>query len=340
MLGEDDRIEEVSSASRAELAIGFYVPGDKRLVIIGDRVAGGLNEESTIAHEYVHALQDSTYGIGRYRRSHSEDEHAEFGTTTGCVIEGDASVAQYEYLEAAYGSDWYSLLLAEYADNPALEDEDDSFEASASSIPDAMLRYFYFNYTECAAFVYDIWFEDGWDGVDALYEDPPASTEQILHPEKYRDGELPHRVEVTDLTRTLGTGWRPLYRTVFGEFDVYNYLLTGNLSISAAQGAAEGWGGGRMSVYTRGLDPDQDVTLHIALTWDTDADMVQFQTAFDAAIDRLGYEERSGDDGTWHWSSPGENGLAVWDDENARVDLLYGTDETAFLYAEAALLAD
>ena len=50
--------------------------------------------------------------------------------------------------------------------------------------------------------------------------DPPKSTEQIMHPEKYlnkpRDNPLP--VTMPDLTKTLGAGWK---RT--GDFGRYRW---------------------------------------------------------------------------------------------------------------------
>jgi hypothetical protein len=333
MLGPEDNIEEVTAASRADLAIGFYLPYENRLVVIGDLAAGSLSEESTIAHEYVHALQDAEFGIAAFRADFVDVEHAEYSTTTSCVLEGDASVTQYLYLQEVYGPSWYSLYLDEFDDETAGE----SFETAAAAVPQAMLRYFYFSYTECADFLFDIWFEDGWEGVDRLYEVPPATTEQVLHPEKYRDGEPPLKVEAAELTRALGPGWRPQDRTVFGEFDVYNYLLTANLSDASAAFAAAGWGGGSMSVYTRGLAPDQDVVLHIALAWDTPEDYDQFEDAFDTALGLFRYDERDVAPAEWRWSSDGEYGHALWNPDSQRVDLLYSTEEAALLRALEAL---
>ena len=48
----------------------------------------------------------------------------------------------------------------------------------------------------------------GYAGVDALFADPPDSTEQVLHPDKLNPREAP--IEVTfdaDLAAKLGAGW-------------------------------------------------------------------------------------------------------------------------------------
>jgi hypothetical protein len=332
MLGPEDTIEGVSSSSVGSLAIGFYVPRERRLVVVDDVEVGSLGEESTIAHEYVHALQDGAFNISSYRGRAWREEDTEYGTTASCVVEGDARIAEQLYLEEVYGPNWYSLYLAEFDDEAA----QDAFEAAA--VPDAMLRYFYFNYVECADFIFDIYTHDGWKGVDRLYEEPPATTEQVLHPDKYRSAEPPLHVEVVSLTRSLGVGWRPVGHEVFGEFDVYNYLLTGKLSTAAASAAAKGWGGGQMSIYTRGLSPEQDVVLHIALVWDSPFEMRQFQVAFATALERLGYESTSTDGDLWTWSSAGEYGWGTWDEPANRVDLLYSTDHAAL--ARAAEVID
>jgi hypothetical protein len=70
---------------------------------------------------------------------------------------------------------------------------------------------------------------------------------------------------------------------VFGEFDVYNYLLTLLGDEGIASDAAAGWGGGRMAVYSN-KDDTERVLVHIVLTWDTPTDALQF---FEAYLDSL-----------------------------------------------------
>ena len=53
-------------------------------------------------------------------------------------------------------------------------------------------------------FVDELFGNDGWDGVAAAYASPPISTEQILHPEKYYDGEESRRAPVPNIADGLG----------------------------------------------------------------------------------------------------------------------------------------
>ena len=245
MIGPQDDLLDLGAAGDAAGLAGFYDTRQKRLVVISD-LTGGANEEATLAHEYTHALQDRRFDLERFLFDPPDDKDAEFATTLSCVIEGDASVAQIKYLEDVYGDDWLTVLLADFE---SLEDQ--LFEAQAA-IPPAVRRYTTFNYNECASFVLEIWEEGGWEAVDALYENPPATTEQVMHPQRYLDGEVALSVDVEDMHASLGLGWKLAQEATFGEFDLYNYLASSGLAPFAALSAAEGWGSGKMNLYTLG----------------------------------------------------------------------------------------
>ena len=78
--------------------------------------------------------------------------------------------------------------------------------------------------------------------VDAAYENPPASTEQVMHIEKYDEGEAPVDTAAADPTETLGEGWEVLEREVMGEAFLQS-LFWEALGGEEAQKAAAGWGG-------------------------------------------------------------------------------------------------
>ena len=67
----------------------------------------------------------------------------------------------------------------------------------------------------CARLVND----DGWAGLNAAYRQPPLSTEQVLHPEKYRaKPDLPMVVDLGQLEP--GDGWKEVGRNVVGEMQL------------------------------------------------------------------------------------------------------------------------
>src|SRR3954467_7679874 len=68
----------------------------------------------------------------------------------------------------------------------------------------------------------------------------PASTEQVLHPDKYLAVEQPERVR-SRAGEVLGRGWRRVAAGTWGEW------ATGELLGDPR--AAEGWGGGRYELW-------------------------------------------------------------------------------------------
>jgi hypothetical protein len=108
----------------------------------------------------------------------------------------------------------------------------------------------------------------------------PRSTEQILHPEKYRAGDDPTPVVLTHRDTD-----RPLYEDGFGEFETRILLqeLTGSESLGTA--AALGWDGDRFALYQgpRGQEPVVWWTV-----WDSPAAAEKFATMLRAPPARPG----------------------------------------------------
>ena len=84
--------------------------------------------------------------------------------------------------------------------------------------------------------------EGGWKAVDEAYLSPPSSTEQIIHPEKYRSKlDLPIIIDLGELKP--GAAWKELGRNVLGE------LQTSIMLGRAGPKAAAGWDGDRYAVF-------------------------------------------------------------------------------------------
>jgi hypothetical protein len=130
--------------------------------------------------------------------------------------------------------------------------------------------------------------------VNAAWEHPPRSSEQILHPEKYWDSakrDLPKRVAVPDPSRILGAGWTRAGSGNLGELTLGSLVGApapdaGELGAAAGawtNAAASGWGGDRYELWTHG---DAAVVL-LATVWDTALDAEEFERALPK--DRAGF---------------------------------------------------
>jgi hypothetical protein len=267
----------------AESVAGLYDTETGQILSLGE--GDGLTPLAAMimAHEYTHALQDQHFGLDAMR---PDDLDSEALFAVQALTEGDAEVVRSLYLINHMTRE---DLLAIMSD-PALD----------SNIPEDMPAYLlevnYFPYTAGAEFATYLYQRGGFDAIDAAYADPPRSTEQILHPEKYfgPDRDDPVQVDLPDFSGTLGDGWVELQNDVIGEFDLRIMLRENGVSNYA--NAASGWGGGRYVFYANAGTGSGIVINRVA--WDTDEDREQFDTAFRETLQ--GMQESGGiyDDGT------------------------------------------
>jgi hypothetical protein len=105
--------------------------------------------------------------------------------------------------------------------------------------------------------------------VNNAYRRLPASSEQILHPERYLKNDLPARLNVN--LPAPPAGWKYLGCDVAGEYLIRNAgeALVG---ADAAVRAAEGWGGDLYCSYLKGT---QEGMVWLT-TWDSDKDAEEF----------------------------------------------------------------
>jgi hypothetical protein len=277
---------------QAESVLGFYLPGkppEKGGLYV--RSSRGLDPYARIilAHELTHAVTDQHYDLTRADRLAAaggrEDELAAY---TG-LIEGDATLLMQRYLtERLTPQEQADAAVAVARDGTPMRD------AAPAAIRESML----FPYQEGLRFVQALYQRGGWAAVDRAYRDPPTTTEQLLHPERYLgDRDRPQPVTVGDLSGRLGGGWRPAADTSFGEFDT-RLLLQGDAGGSTAAAAAEGWDGGRLRTFQRG----NGTAMVIRTVWDSRAEAAEFCRAMTSwASSRFGPAS-----GARRWSGAGQ----------------------------------
>src|SRR5260370_7359613 len=88
----------------------------------------------------------------------------------------------------------------------------------------------------------------GWAALSAVFEKPPASTQQILHPGLYRSGMLPATVTLPRFEKLLGGNWSKLDENTMGEFG-WKEVLKLFLDSDRAKNLAAAWDGDRYAVF-------------------------------------------------------------------------------------------
>ena len=232
------------SRVQAESVLGFYVPGKPPKGRLYVRSSRGLDPYAKVvlAHELTHAVTDQHYDLtlsDRLQKAGKDDEQAAYSA----LVEGDATLLMQRYLvERLPPADQAEAARIAAAQRTPRRD----------TAPAALRESLLFPYQEGLAFVRTLYQRGGWAAVDRAYPDPPDSTEQILHPERYLDRrDRPQRVALPDLAGRLGAGWRAATQVGFGELDA-RLLLEGELPVTTAEQAAAGWDGGRLRTFERG----------------------------------------------------------------------------------------
>jgi hypothetical protein len=282
-----------------EQVAGFYDDEDEEMAVICGADFGGP-ERITFAHEYTHALQDQTYdledGLG-YNDDLCEAD-SERCAAIQALIEGDATLLEEQWLRT----------YATQEDLADLMEFITSFESPVfDSAPQFLRQDLLFSYLAGLEFVKTLYLEGGWAAVDAAYLNPPLSTEQILHPERY-PADIPVWLEVPDLSAALGVEWREIDRGVVGEWDI-QAILNEFIPKAVAVDAAMGWGGDYYLVF---YNENKDIDALVLVShWDTMQDVHEFDAAFrDYGDARFGVRTTSSSyKASWH----GEVGYVIFE---------------------------
>jgi hypothetical protein len=257
----------------SEQVAGYYDDETGTMVVVCGTGFGG-SERATYAHAFTHALLDQIFEVHSFdfktglRYSNDLcDTESERCAAQQALVQGDASLLEEQWINAyATSQDFEDLI--QFAK---------TFESSVfDSAPRFMQEDFLFPYLMGRLFVHHHYLKGGWASVDALYEAPPTSTEQILHPERY-PYDLPVEFEPPDLLDALGEGWRELDHGVLGEWHTL-IMLEEELPSPQAEQAAEGWGGDYYVAFRN--DAKEENVLVLLQQWDTIRDTHEFTAAF------------------------------------------------------------
>ncbi len=219
----------------AQLA-GFYEPDDKSMYLAAD--LGPKEADATLAHELVHALQDQHWDLGPKLKFRADG--GDLTSAVHALAEGDAMSAMLDVLFAA-------------EQRTALDASDEALAAqmraeilltpSLADVPTVLKASLVAPYVDGLLFVNHLRREGGWRAVDDAWARPPETSEQLLHPDKWRAREPALSVPLPPAS-ALGSGQAVLYSDTVGEQGV-RLVFEEWATRRQATRAAEGWGGDR-----------------------------------------------------------------------------------------------
>jgi len=258
----------------------LYDPRDKTLSL----TASGLRQETTglrivgfftgrdlvgellVAHELTHALQDQHWPLPTAPEPMT-NANGDRAIARRALVEGDASLASIAYVRRApLDRDTVQSFTEQVAVIP------DELRERHPNVPEIIRASLAFQYNTGSVFTAAAYLRGGWPAVDAAQADPPTSSEQVLHPEKYFDArENPRTVTLGGLDELEKRGWTRVLEDTFGELDT-RVLLGRALDPIRAVGVAAGWGGDRCRVLARG---DRMILAWLSV-WDGEDDARDF----------------------------------------------------------------
>jgi hypothetical protein len=292
LVGEDRDAVEVYREKQAGGAAAFVVPrpvpqldlqaGDVTVVLDEGQAA---YPETHLAHELVHTLQVQQLEFPFARTPGSADS---FNARRG-VVEGEASHVGYRY-QRRCAADWDCVL-------PESTESSDLSTAATGLLFLDIVRY-----SAGGEFVAQLHDDGGWDAVTDVYDRLPASTEQVIHPDRY-PGDTPQNVTVPD---SSGDAWQPVSAAAdtVGESGLFTMLwypsVANGESVVMPQRAAvnrslrsqrpfvygydhpatTGWDGDRLVPYVSESAGANETAFVWQTAWDSPEDAAEFREAY------------------------------------------------------------
>jgi hypothetical protein len=267
LVSQTDSVVQILLEVLQEQVLGLYNPDDKAMYLLNDNAQFGAEEKATFAHEFTHALQDQYFDLTTLAPKHPENDDRSLAIQA--LTEGDAVLMQRIWSQENMTPDEINQL---------------GQSGSASKLysePLFLREQLLFPYGDGFNFVHQIYQAGGgYAGVDEVFRNPPDSTAQILHPDKYRSHVKPIEVTLPDLSQgSLGDGWRKINSNVLGELDLRLILSQLTDTATGVRGSS-GWGGDRWEL----LEKDGHQALVISSVWDTQNDAKNFFETFGLAM--------------------------------------------------------
>ncbi len=244
-------------------------------------VTNEFKAKSTFVHELTHIMQES----------YSLPERTTFDGAKALTSlkEGDAT-----------------LMADTFKNDGVVPPSAEVSVPSTSGLPESINKINRFVYRYGVEFVKAVYEQGGWDAVDEAYANPPRTTEQIMHPDKYFAQEDALTVEAASVTGD----WNLTKTERFGEYFIF-VMLDKWISETEAETAAEGWGGDNFTYYER----DDDFLFTWNIVWDSKDDANEFYLAFQ----NLMYKSSAEKHNCSYWSAYGRYISIQWNENSTLI---------------------
>lgn len=225
---------------QSQSVAGFYSPATRRLFVVeGAGGAGGGEESGVLVHELAHALQDQHTRLLAARIGIQANDDLQFAL--GAFLEGDALWT--ELRDEALTAGFPQATGAEFAARFFVDAPDGA--GVPRILRESFLRQYPLGYGLAAELVE----RGGVAALTAALMDPPLSSEELMHRERYLVPSLRRPLALfPEATEGFApeAGCTALASSSFGELGVGVWLAEAGLAERDAARGAEGWDGDRV----------------------------------------------------------------------------------------------
>ena len=281
LLPKDYPLDQVLVKVLTEQIAGLYDP-DSQEFFIADWTSPA-DERTVMSHELTHALQDQHFHIDKWTDAAKPNDDAELARDS--VLEGSAMAAMLDYQLGGKGS---IRDLDDFDPSLLMGDMDSSPELSKA--PKVVQDELLFPYLAGIRFSQHLLkAANGWPGFYKVFDKPPVSTAQIMHPDLYLQGVVPAKVELPATKGALPSDWKKLDENDMGEFGVQE-ILKQFLPKDRSATLAAGWMGDRYAIFEN--QKNKRTLLEFRIHLASDADAARFFGAYSEILE-LKYDRRT-----------------------------------------------
>ena len=214
--------------------VGFYDPETDELVVRGTALTPYVR--TTIAHELTHALDDQRFDLDRPEYDDADDE-IDFGFSA--LVEGNARRVEDAYRAGLSDEEQLDAAAEELSLGGGLD---------LGDVPLVLVVLISAPYSLGHDFVVQLIDDGGQEALDAAFDAPPRTSEQVIDPATYEAGEGAVELPVPAVAGQV------VDEGVAGQFLIQVVLAEG-LDADRARAAAAGWGGDSVVAWRDGQRP-------------------------------------------------------------------------------------
>ena len=249
-----DQVAGVYDPKNKEFYIADWIPVD--------------DQRSVMAHELTHALEDQSFHIEPWIKAAHQNIDAE--SARQAVSEGSALAAMVDYSLLDEKMGVRDLPDVAVLIRPGAESEMDK-DLNLAKAPPYIRDELLFPYLAGTTFSQQfLKAHTGWSDLGILFENPPVSTQQIMHPDVYLAGVKPEKVFLPEWKGLVPPEWKFLEENVMGEFFL-GEVLKQFLGKDQSEMLASAWKGDRYAVFEDAKTKQTRLLFLLALDSEEDA---------------------------------------------------------------------